>query len=49
MFEQLLMAIRHYSKRQMTWWKKNQDIKWINPLKAQKLTKNFLKKRKYLK
>ena len=29
MFEQLFIAIKQYSKRQMTWWKRNKDIKWI--------------------
>jgi tRNA dimethylallyltransferase len=26
--EQLLTAIKNYSKRQMTWWKRNKDIRW---------------------
>jgi tRNA dimethylallyltransferase len=30
MFEQLFTAIKQYSKRQMTWWKKNKSIRWIN-------------------
>jgi len=43
MFSQLLLAIQHYTKRQMTWWKRNKEINWIkNPSEAQKLTKNFL-------
>jgi tRNA dimethylallyltransferase len=29
MFSQLSLAIKHYSKRQMTWWKKNRDILWL--------------------
>ncbi len=32
MLTQLSFAIKHYSKRQMTWWKKNKEIHWIkNP------------------
>lgn len=26
----LLIAIRQYAKRQMTWWKRNKDISWID-------------------
>ena len=26
--EQLLSAIKKYTKRQMTWWKRNKEIKW---------------------
>ncbi len=34
MLTQLFFAIKHYSKRQMTWWKKNKEIHWIkNPAK----------------
>ncbi len=42
---QLSFAIKHYSKRQMTWWKKNPEIIWIKPNvnKAVKLTAKFLK------
>ena len=29
MFTQLLYAIKHYSKRQLTWWKRNKKIRWI--------------------
>jgi len=29
MRNQLLQAIKQYTKRQMTWWKRNKDIKWI--------------------
>lgn len=29
MFEKLLVAIRQYAKRQMTWFKKNKKIKWF--------------------
>jgi tRNA dimethylallyltransferase len=49
MLAELEMAIWHYAKRQRTWFKKNKDTMWINPLKeadAQKaidLCKDFLK------
>lgn len=44
MLTQLSFAIKHYAKRQMTWWKRNKNIRWINGLKrAEHLTKNFLK------
>ena len=45
LFTQLSFAIKHYSKRQITWWKRNKDIIWIKPdiKKAEKLTKKFLK------
>ncbi len=44
MFEQLFTAIKQYSKRQMTWWKKNKDIRWIkNEQRIEKIVKNFLK------
>ena len=34
MVSQLSFAIKHYSKRQITWWKRNKNIKWIsNPAK----------------
>ena len=34
MLTQLSFAIKHYSKRQITWWKRNKNIKWIpNPSK----------------
>ena len=44
MIAKLSLAIRQYSKRQMTWWKRNKEIKWIKPdfAKATKLTKSFL-------
>ncbi len=32
MLTQLSFAIKHYSKRQMTWWKKNKDIVWVAKL-----------------
>ncbi|MCX6797417.1 MAG: tRNA (adenosine(37)-N6)-dimethylallyltransferase MiaA [Candidatus Doudnabacteria bacterium] len=46
MFNQLLLAIKHYSKRQMTWWKRNKEIVWIKPdaKKAAKLVKKFIRR-----
>ncbi len=32
MFDEALRAIRQYAKRQMTWFKRNKNINWINPL-----------------
>jgi tRNA dimethylallyltransferase len=44
MFEQLFTAIKQYSKRQMTWWKRNKKIKWINNnARATKLVEKFLR------
>ncbi len=44
MVKQLSYSIKHYSKRQMTWWKRNKEIIWIKPeaKKAIKPTKQFL-------
>ncbi|MCL5008720.1 MAG: tRNA (adenosine(37)-N6)-dimethylallyltransferase MiaA [Patescibacteria group bacterium] len=44
MIEQLGYAIKHYAKRQMTWWKRNRNIQWLKtPFKqADKLTKKFI-------
>jgi tRNA A37 N6-isopentenylltransferase MiaA len=42
MFDQLFIAIKQYTKRQLTWWKRNKEIRWIaNPLQAKKITKKF--------
>lgn len=44
MVAQLDLEIRHYAKRQMTWFKRNKDIAWFNPEQKQEilaLTKNF--------
>ncbi len=44
MFTQLLFAIKHYSKRQLTWWKRNKNIHWIQKSSAtQQLVKKFIK------
>lgn len=43
MEEQLSFAIKHYAKRQMTWFRKNESICWIeNPKQANALVKEFL-------
>lgn len=44
LFTRLSLAIKHYSKRQITWWKRNKEIIWIKPnlKKAEKLIKDFL-------
>jgi tRNA dimethylallyltransferase len=44
MIEQLAYDIKHYSKRQLTWWKRNKEIIWIKPeiKKTEKLIKPFL-------
>jgi len=31
MLEKLFIEIRHYAKRQMTWFKRNKKIKWFTP------------------
>jgi len=44
MFEQLFTAIKQYSRRQMTWWKRNKDIRWMaSPTKTVKSVEKFLK------
>lgn len=44
MLTQLSFAIKHYSKRQLTWWKRNKKIIWLKDVKkAEKLVTNFLK------
>ncbi len=44
MIAQLSLAIKHYAKRQMTWFRKNQEIIWINnPKQESKIVSDFLK------
>jgi tRNA dimethylallyltransferase len=44
MLVQLSYAIKHYSKRQLTWWKRNKDILWIKNLQqAGNQVRKFLK------
>ncbi len=44
MFAQLFTAIKQYSKRQMTWWKRNKDIRWIKkPPQAIKPVEKFIR------
>jgi tRNA dimethylallyltransferase len=46
---ELSFAIKHYAKRQRTWFKRNQDIIWLNPelktsaKKAEALVRKYLK------
>jgi len=43
MLSQLSYAIKHYSKRQMTWWKRNKEIQWIKIRgQAERKLKRFL-------
>lgn len=45
MEQQLSFAIKHYAKRQMTWFRKNDEIVWIqHPKEAVRLVAEFLKK-----
>jgi tRNA A37 N6-isopentenylltransferase MiaA len=42
--EQLSFAIKHYAKRQMTWFRKNENIVWVaKPSEVKSLVENFLK------
>jgi tRNA dimethylallyltransferase len=44
MFDQLFTAIKQYTKRQMTWWKRNKKIRWIaSPNQVIKPVEKFLK------
>lgn len=44
MLDQLKTEIHHFAKRQLTWFRRNQDICWVDSLKtADKLIKDFLK------
>lgn len=41
--EQLKNEIHHFAKRQMTWFKRNKDIRWINDKnEAEKMIKKFI-------
>ncbi len=39
MVEKLRIAIRHYAKRQMTWFKRNKKIRWFEPSQAKEIEK----------
>ena len=39
--EQIKIHTRQYAKRQMTWFKKDQEIKWYSPLDTAKIIKTF--------
>jgi tRNA dimethylallyltransferase len=44
MVSQLAFAIKHYSKRQMTWFRRNEKIHWLaKPVEAALLVEKFLK------
>lgn len=46
MIKRLETAIRQYARRQMTWFKRNRDIRWIkNAKEGQKLVSEFLTER----
>ncbi len=43
MIEKLQKEIEHYAKRQMTWFKRDKRIKWIeNYKKAEKIVRKFI-------
>ena len=43
--EKSLIGLQNYSKRQMTWFKKDKNIHWLkNPAQAYSLVKSFLQK-----
>ena len=45
MLKQLSYAIKHYAKRQMTWWKKNKEIRWFKkPIVQTRSVEKFLAK-----
>lgn len=44
MTEKLYIAIRQYAKRQMTWFKRNKDIKWFKPEDTEGI-ENYIKNR----
>ena len=39
MEEKLFVEIRRYAKRQMTWFKRNKDIKWFKPKERREIEK----------
>ncbi|MCL5666638.1 MAG: tRNA (adenosine(37)-N6)-dimethylallyltransferase MiaA [Patescibacteria group bacterium] len=42
MLKQMLLANKHYAKRQLTWWKRNKNIHWITAeAEARKLIEKF--------
>ena len=43
MISQLELEIRHYAKRQMTWFKRNKDIVWFNPAQKQEMLDHSIK------
>lgn len=49
MLKQLDFAIKHYAKRQRTWFKRNDKIAWLNPTKKQSRKKALLLIKRFLK
>lgn len=50
MIEKLQKEIEHFAKRQMTWWKQDKRIIWIEkPAETEKLVKNFLNEKEEVK
>jgi tRNA dimethylallyltransferase len=44
LFEKVIQVEKNYAKRQMTWFKRDKQIKWLeNYMKIEKAAKNFLK------
>lgn len=43
MIDQLELEIRHYAKRQMTWFKRNKNIVWFNPAQKQEILNHSIK------
>ncbi|TSD06271.1 MAG: tRNA dimethylallyltransferase [Parcubacteria group bacterium Greene0714_7] len=43
MIAQLELEIRHYAKRQMTWFKRNKNIVWFNPAQKQEILDHLIK------
>jgi tRNA dimethylallyltransferase len=35
--EQIKINTRHYAKRQMTWFRKDEEIKWFSPLQVKEI------------
>ena len=42
MIDKLVIEIGRYAKRQMTWWRRNEAIKWLAPAACRKLAKKLL-------
>ncbi len=42
MIDKLTIEIGRYAKRQMTWWRRNEDIEWLDSAACRKLAKKLL-------